>query len=235
MNAGKPISFALLALAVLLPIASAQRGGGGGSGRGGFQSAVSGHSGGVRSAYPYPHPYPRNPYRRGLLWADPFFYPDGYMGDAYPGDAELREEFAGPPREPFGPALRTQAEPLMIELRGDRYVRLGGNDSFPATTAADQPDYAPPQGFPAASLIKPNATALTSAVLVFRDGHREDIPEYTIVGPTLYASAEYWQSGRWTRNIQISALDIAATRLANQERGVNFVLPSGPNVVVTRP
>ena len=77
--------------------------------------------------------------------------------------------------------------------------------------------------------------ALPPAILIFRDGHREQASEYAIIGATLYAQGEYWQSGHWTKTIQLSALDLPATMQANHDAGIRFMLPSAPNDVVTRP
>ena len=51
----------------------------------------------------------------------------------------------------------------------------------------------------------------------------------------IYAKADYWTSGSWTTQIQVADLDVPATLRLNQERGLKFVLPAGPNEVVTRP
>jgi hypothetical protein len=51
----------------------------------------------------------------------------------------------------------------------------------------------------------------------------------------MYARGDYWRDGYWTKNIQLSALNISATLKTNQDHGVKFVLPAGPNEVVTRP
>ena len=75
---------------------------------------------------------------------------------------------------------------------------------------------------------------LPPAVLVFRDGRQEEVKSYTIIGETLYASANYWTSGSWTRKIEIADLDVPATLKLNQERGSKFNLPSGPQEVVIR-
>jgi len=72
-------------------------------------------------------------------------------------------------------------------------------------------------------------------VLVFRDGRTEEVSDYTIMSGTIYSKADYWSSGSWTRKIQIADLDVPATLKQNQERGLSFVLPSGPNEVVMRP
>jgi hypothetical protein len=76
---------------------------------------------------------------------------------------------------------------------------------------------------------------LPAAVLVFRDGHQEEVESYTIIGSTLYTKANYWTSGSWTRQIEIANLDVPATLKVNQERGSKFRLPSGPQEVMVRP
>ena len=72
-------------------------------------------------------------------------------------------------------------------------------------------------------------------MLVFRDGHQEEIRKYVINGATIYTSADYWSTGSWTRRVQIAALDIPATLKLNHDRGANFTLPSGPHEVMIRP
>jgi hypothetical protein len=76
---------------------------------------------------------------------------------------------------------------------------------------------------------------LPTAVLVFRDGHKEEIGKYVIMGATICTSANYWSSGSWTRKVQIVELDVPATLKLNEERGAKFSLPSGPNEVMIRP
>lgn len=57
-------------------------------------------------------------------------------------------------------------------------------------------------------------------VLVFRDGHKQEIRNYAIVGQVL------WDFGaQGTHKIPLSDLDLEATRKLNDERGVDFVLP----------
>ena len=51
----------------------------------------------------------------------------------------------------------------------------------------------------------------------------------------IYTKGDYWSSGNWTRKIQIADLDLPATLKQNQDRGVKFELPSGPDEVMIRP
>jgi hypothetical protein len=56
-------------------------------------------------------------------------------------------------------------------------------------------------------------------VLVFRDGHRQEIANYAIMGSTLFVL-----SGPRSRS-PVAELDIAATERANENRGVDFHVP----------
>jgi hypothetical protein len=129
-----------------------------------------------------------------------------------------------------------KSEPLMIELQGNRYVRFGGSPQSAERGTNAAPDYAETDAANSPKIAQqPALPELPPAVLIFKDGHREQVPEYAIVGSTIYASGDYWQSGHWTKNIQVSALNIPATIQANRDAGIRFTLPSGPNEVVTRP
>ena len=118
--------------------------------------------------------------------------------------------------------------PLMIEWRGDRFVRMGA-DSPPSTGPAD---YAATKSRQTSSVAR--SAEVEPVVLIFRDGHSEKVRDYSIVGGRLYTSTDYFQSGSWMRTIKLSELDLLATIDVNRQAGVRFVLPSGPNVVVTR-
>jgi hypothetical protein len=57
-------------------------------------------------------------------------------------------------------------------------------------------------------------------VLVFRDGHKQEVRNYAIVGQTLWDF-----SAKGTRKIPLTDLDLDTTRKLNDDRGVEFVLP----------
>jgi hypothetical protein len=124
-------------------------------------------------------------------------------------------------------------------MQGDQLVQVAGYGQAPA---AAQP--APPETAQATRLraVMPSGNEaaeppreLPPAVLVFRDGHEEELKNYTIIGKTLYTRANYWTSGSWKRKIEIANLDVPATLKLNQERGSQFRLPSEPQEVVIRP
>ena len=58
------------------------------------------------------------------------------------------------------------------------------------------------------------------AVLVYRDGHTQEVQNYAIVGQTLWVLNE-----QQAKKIPFSMLDLKATRKANQDRNVDFELP----------
>ena len=187
------------------------------------------------------------------------FYGSGF-GNYYPfydaqGDADDGSE--PPPAPIIMQAAATPAkatEPLVMELRGDHWVRLtiygpqelsGQPATLPSIsqTAPGQPSShddsrstrrTTRSGQAALEEAQPTA-ALPPAVLVFRDGHQEEAAKYTIVGSTIFIKADFWSSGSWTHEVPIAKLDIPATMQANRERGTKFSLPSRVGEVMMRP
>ncbi len=190
----------------------------------------AGHQGGFRPARPgivggfHHHGFHNNRFF-SPFWSTAFWWDDAYPGT---GDQVVVQQPAPVVVQQAAPAPVQEvkpANPLLIELQGDRFVRLTGNDvnAPPVAAGAGQPSAAQRQ------------TELTPAVLVFRDGRRQEVSSYSIVGPALYASGSYWTNGYWTQKIMLADLNLPVTLEANQERGVNFVLPAAPDQVVTRP
>ena len=163
-----------------------------------------------------------------------FFYP------GYDYDDGMVEPPPPPPRaaaQTVAPAVAAEnakpAESVVVELRGDHWVRLT------STGPVEIAPQAPPSGASVKALAAfdqtPASPPLPAAMLVFRDGHQEAAARYTIIGNTLYLKSDYWTSGSWTRKIPMSDLNIPATLKANQDRGTKFTLPSRPSEVILRP
>src|SRR5271155_978340 len=211
---------ALLGVTIFAVTSTAQmRGSGGG--------APSGFSRGVNVSFAG-RPYSRSFGRDAIFLGDPFY------SDYQVAPVTVPPQFVIVQPAPVADTQpEIKSEPLMIELQGNRYVRFGGRQQSAERGANAPPDYAEVDAGDSPQTRPP--AALPPAVLIFKDGHREQVPEYAIVGSTIYASGDYWQSGHWTKNIQYSALDIPATIQANHQAGIRFSLPSGPNEVVTRP
>lgn len=156
----------------------------------------------------------------GFGW--PYFY-DDY--------AESHEPEPAPAAQPASVApVQVKAEPVpdpvLLELHGNQWVKV---DSFTSGAATASGVLPPIQ----AQAVPTKASA--PAVLVYRDGHSEELNSYSIIGPVIYTKGDYWSSGNWTRKIQIADLDLPATFKQNQDRGVKFELPSGPDEVMIRP
>jgi hypothetical protein len=172
----------------------------------------------------------------------PYFYPDYDSGPEiveYPPD-QIIEQSA----EPAAPApVRIPGDSLVIELQGDHWVRVTNNGQSEIGGESSSADSArqsnlrsttPSAASRRISTAEP-ASEPPPAVLVFRDGHQEEISKYMISGATIYAGADYWSGGSWTQKVQIAELDVPATLKLNQERGARFSLPSGPDEVMIRP
>jgi hypothetical protein len=135
-------------------------------------------------------------------------------------------------------------EPLMLEFQNGRYVRVNGpvtnGDAepitFPQSSTAAKPRVKaarPAPENPAPQTIA--AAPLPAVTLIFRDGHTEQVRDYTIAQGSLYARGDYYTDGYWNKKIDLATLNIPATLQTNTMRNVNFVLPSAPNQVITRP
>ncbi len=178
------------------------------------------------------------------------FYPPFVLGDPfYYADYGSQPVVSGTPPQivvvqvPMSAAAEvpqeTRAEPLLIELQGDRYVRVG--ETQPNAKPAAQSDNIqrraakPKETVGRRQSPQPPVPDLQPVALIYRDGHREQIRDYTIAGGMLYASGNYWTDGYWTKKIQLSALDLPATQQASHANGVEFLLPNSPNDVVIRP
>jgi hypothetical protein len=228
------LSIALLAATAWVPISSAQLHTG--FGRGGGTRGIGLHRGAHRLT-------------RGFYPGSPYFYSDYDSGEPYPIYSDFQpgetSVASAPPQilvvQPASAgdsARSTRSRPLLIERRGDRYVRFGGAQEAPNTGPSAQPDYE------ASAVTKPTQSATekkrmealagepASAILVYRDGHREEIAGYAIADGVIYVRGDYWQNGSWTKHIPLAALNPSATIQANQQRGVKFIVPSASNVVI---
>jgi hypothetical protein len=182
--------------------------------------------------------HPRSSFFYPLGFSDPF-YSDylpstGYTTGSPPPVIILQSPSTAAP----APA---PASPLMIELHGDRYVQVSGPESsgvemIPPEKFDAAPNPALRSPGPSGTVIRRVAAPeLPPAILVFRDGHREETSDYTIADGVLYARGDYYTNGSWNRKIELSSLNLPETIKSNQSRGVRFQLPSSPNEVIVRP
>lgn len=183
-----------------------------------------------------------HPFSSGLFLGTPFWADDSpYYQD--PAPTYVVQPSPKPLEYPKSLA------PLVIELQGDHYVRRSLDESSttqsePATTIASATTPAPSTGRVSSTHSSAAATntsrslpSLSEAptVFVFRDGHREESSDYSIISGIIYSRGDYWTTGSWSKKILIADLDVPATMQANRERSVPFRLPNAPNEIITRP
>ena len=226
---GNQVINALLAAMILIVPLSAQmaRGPGGSMSRGVRSFGV--------------HANPRGPFPSAVFLGSPYWFADG--PSSYPQTPSVI--VVQPPPAPtarVSPAEEPKLpNPLMIEWQGDRYVRRTdpGNSTrnnqpdYIAESRASSTDRLPSKAQPQPASSHP--PQLSPATFVFRDGHREQSNDYSIVAGVIYARGDFWTDGYWSKQIPVCLIDVPATLKANEERGVTFRLPSAPNEVITRP
>lgn len=190
------------------------------------------------------------------------FDPDDVYSTGYPVASEppasvlqAAQEMLGAAAAPASPDTMSRiqrdpqsSQPLVLELQGGQYIRVartavdgevlplnrGSNlssnrdDVHRVPSASHQADSSP-------AIAAASGKPLVPAILVFRDGHSEEVSDYAITDGALYARGDYYTDGYWNKKIELSSLDIAQTLQANLSRNVHFVLPSSPNEVITRP
>ncbi len=136
----------------------------------------------------------------GYAYAIPYYYPIDSSAYGYDyvggGGPDL---YSGPPPGAYDPTLHIVAEqPPANPYLGD---------------IPDPQAYAPPP----AKL--PDDQPGDPTVLVFRNGHQQEVNSYAIMGDSLYV----FDQGR--KKIALADLDIPATVKANDDRGVEFRMP----------
>ena len=168
-------------------------------------------------------PFDREGHRRGF-GRNSFFYGGyPYFPPEYDGSDEP-EVYAQPRMPVVVSSPPVQQEPIpsatLLELHGNEWVKVT-SFSMPNLPATAGPSTA--------------AKELPPAILVYRDGHSEELSSYSIIGTAIFAKADYVATGSSTRKIQIADLDLPATIKQNRDRGVKFDLPSGPDEIILRP
>jgi len=242
----------LLATVAAFPAAQAQRAGAPShasaahshSSPASFARGGSPYSSASRRLSPLASPYSSLPFPfLGDSFDPSDIYSSGYPVASQPPPflmEALRSLGGGPATGSMGPAMDavsarepSSSEPLMIELQNGRYVRVKGSaadgEAAPISLSKDSSAELSRVAAATASPILP------AAVLIFHDGHRIEVHDYSIANGSLYARGDFYTDGYWNKKIDLANLDVAQTQQANLDRNVKFVLPASPNEVITRP
>lgn len=177
--------------------------------RGGYWNGGYRGYGYNRRGYPY-RGYPYRGY--GWGWGYPgwgFGYAGwpwwgwggGYYGNSYysyyPSDTYSVQPYAYPPSGDYSQDNQTQ----------DQIDRLTGEVNQLRSQQSSRQSQA--------------AEIRAQTVLVYRDGHTEQVQNYAIVGKTIWIFDE-----SRARKVALSELDLPATKRDNEDRGIDFLLPS---------
>ncbi|HUO61791.1 MAG TPA: hypothetical protein VMU24_14070 [Candidatus Acidoferrales bacterium] len=118
------------------------------------------------------------------------------------------------PEQPIAVQQPAPAQPIVLIVDRDGNMRpydYAQQGKRPAKSPAPQAeDVAAAPSQPSPEDVK--------TILVFRDGHRREITNYAIMGNKMYLSPH--------GTVLLSELDIPATVAANDERGIEFRVPS---------
>jgi hypothetical protein len=109
--------------------------------------------------------------------------------------------------------------PTIFDRRGPGAAPSPPPAPYPSRARTQSPQPEAPSDEPA----QPEASASDQpqTVLVFKDGHQVEVANYAIVGNTLYDL-----TGGHRQKIPLADLDLTATAKQNDDRGIDFQIPS---------
>jgi hypothetical protein len=231
------------------PAAPAFKGVRGSFARGNF---AQGHGASPLSRFPRTGPFGAQFFPLLSDWLNP----DDLYAAGYPIASQLPFVMQGGPSAAADSDRQPQSphESLLIELQGDRYVRVSnsqmesavqqltsvpGRDAQPVAprkNSARAPSHdSAASPAPSIAAAPSPAAPLPAVILVLRDGTLQEVHDYTIADGVLYARGDFYTDGYWNKQIALATLNLPETLSTNNTRGVRFVLPSAPNEVITRP
>jgi hypothetical protein len=151
------------------------------------------------------------------------YYPYGYD--------DWEDDYADAPPDNQQPYSSEYRSAYGDQAYGDQYDsgptvfdRSGAGPEYaaPADRVEEQPP-APSQADNTAQSNPEPEPLQPATVLVFKDGHQVEVSNYAIVGNTIFD----FTPGH-SRRVALSELNVQATQKQNDDRGVDFRLPAGP-------
>jgi hypothetical protein len=174
----------------------------------------------------------------------PYYYYPYYATYPYAYTAPASEEYEAEQEEPPAPTIDEQRSRTAYstgssgeDRYGEHYTDYREEERRRARAEAEQERQAEQEREQRAQAEKAKSQASEgkpeeqepATVLVFKDGHHQDLRGYAISGEVLYDLA-----GGRARKILLADLDLAATIKLNDELGNDFRLPSRPPQQKTR-
>lgn len=170
-------------------------------------------------------PGPRIPRHHHSGYVYPYYIPyyvPYYPADAY-DDSVADQGVADPQEDPE----QDQGGPTIFDRRGpgerapndyDAQSRKSNVPRPPAPVAAELTASA------ATKAPEPSIAVQPTTILIFKDGHKQEVSNYAIVGTNLFDLTPGHRL-----KITLSDLDVVATQKANDDQGIDFKLPEMPN------
>ncbi len=169
---------------------------------------------------PNPPFFHRDRHHRGLG------FPGGgavYVPYAVPYPVPVEAEGEVPPQAEREPAEDYRGGPTLFDRRGSGTPATTYREGYERRTEAAEPERQ------VASAPRRDDTSVTEqplTVLVFKNGHKTEVQNYAVVGDMLFDLTPGQR-----RKIPLADLDLALTAKQNDERGIDFQLPSKPGAV----
>jgi hypothetical protein len=165
-----------------------------------------------RDGHHHGHTYPYYPsYYPYYPVIDPYTY-----GNVYAGPADTGAVAEEDPEQ-------YQGGPTIFDRRGSGQLYPNDYDRQRALAPADAAPSIATRAPSASQTEAPPESPQPPTVLVFKDGHKEEVTNYAIVGSNLFDL-----SSARRQKIPIADLDVAATQKANEDQGIEFKLPAPP-------
>ena len=158
----------------------------------------------------------------------PYYVPYSPLMD--PNDADSADDSdANAPEDPNqyqgGPTVfdrRGPGDPAPNDYRAQTPQATAPRPPSSGATPAVASNSVAPMPAPART-PEPVVIAQPSTILIFKDGHKQEVSNYAIVGSNLFDLTPGHRL-----KIALSDLDLAATQKANDDAGVDFKLPESP-------
>ena len=133
----------------------------------------------------------------GGIYAVPYYVP--FDDASYGGDAGGGPYMSGSPEQTLH---------IVVDTPPGMHVAGPSDDSEVAASPKSEP---PPER---------EVLPIDQTTLIFRDGHKQQVTNYAVMGHTLYVFDAH------KRKIPLQDLDVPATIKANDDRGIEFRLPN---------
>ena len=160
----------------------------------------------------------------GYPYYVPYYIPY-YPADAYDdaaADAPIADSQDDPDQDQGGPTIFDRRGPG--ERAPNDYDSQSRKANVPRPPAPVTAERDEPVASVATKAPEPSIAVQPATILIFKDGHKQEVGNYAIVGTNLFDLTPGHRL-----KIALADLDVVATQKANDDQGIEFKLPALPN------